>query len=153
METVKGQMDAKGRKIGVVVSRFNELVTKELLEGALDELAAHGNPKVVVAHVPGAWEIPPTVKAMIEGQKVEGVIALGCILQGKTSAAKVEAKDTSAALMKIQVKTGVPVTWGILTPDSQEQALERAGMKMGSKGREAASALIEVISVCDQLRS
>jgi 6,7-dimethyl-8-ribityllumazine synthase len=153
MDDIQGQMSAAGKTIGVVVSRWNELITKQLLEGALEELAAHGNPEVVVVHVPGAWEIPPAAKALIEDRGVDAVVALGCILMGATSAAKVEAKDTSAALMRIQLDTGRPVTWGVLTPDNQEQALERSGLKMGNKGREAASAAIEMVSVLESIRA
>ena len=151
METVQGQMTAAGNVIGVVVSRWNELVTKELLAGCLEELEAHGKPEVVIIKVPGAWEIPMAAKALIEKRKTDGVVALGCILQGATTHASMLAGDTSSALMNLQMTTGKPISWGILTPENQEQALERTGLKMGHKGREAAKALIEVLSAIDQL--
>ncbi len=148
---VRGKMDAKGKTIGVVVARWNELVTKELLEGALDTLAAHGATATVV-HVPGTWEIPVAATALVDDKKVDAVVALGCILQGQTTHAQLLAGDVSRALMKLQTRSGVPVAWGILTPDTQEQALERTGLKHGNKGREAASAAVEMIGVLAQLR-
>lgn len=147
-------MDAKGKRFAIVVSRWNELITKELLAGALDELAAHGEPEVEVLHVPGTWEIPVTVKALLdrpENRRPHGVIALGCILQGQTPHAKLLGADVGAALMSLQTQSGLPVAWGILTPDTQEQALERSGLKFGNKGREAALAAVEMASLLDKL--
>lgn len=151
MKQIEARMDASGKTFGVVVSRWNELITKELLEAALETLRKHGKPDVVLVQVPGTWEIPPAAKALIERKKVDGVVALGCILQGATVHAQMLASDVGSALMGIQVATGVPVAWGILTPESQEQALERAGLKHGNKGREAALACIEMVSVLSQI--
>jgi 6,7-dimethyl-8-ribityllumazine synthase len=153
METVQGQMSAAGMTVGVVVSRWNELITKELLEGALEELNAHGGPEVIVVKVPGAWEIPFAAKLLIEGRGVNGVVALGCILQGATPHAKMLAGDSGSALMNLQLSTGVPISWGVLTPDTQEQALDRSGLKMGNKGREAALALIEMMALAKSLNT
>lgn len=140
-------MDAAGKTFGVVVSRWNELVTKELLEGALDTLRSHGDPEVVLVRVPGTWEIPVAARALIEKRKVDAVVALGCILQGATPHAQLLASDVGSALMGLQTQTGVPVSWGVLTPETQDQALDRAGLKMGNKGREAALAAIEMSSI------
>lgn len=148
---ISPQISAKGKRIGIVVSRWNELVTRALLEGALDELAGLGNPKTVVVHTPGSWEIPLAAKALLEQQKCDGVVALGCILQGATTHAALLANDAGAALMNLQMSSGKPVSWGILTPESQEQALERAGMKLGNKGREAARAVVEMLSLLDAM--
>jgi 6,7-dimethyl-8-ribityllumazine synthase len=145
-------MDASGKRFTIVVSRWNELVTKELLAGALDELRRFGDPEVEVVRVPGTWEIPIVVGAILKRDvKPNGVIALGCILQGQTPHAQLLGADVGSALMSLQVQYGVPVTWGILTPDTQEQALERAGLKLGNKGREAAQAAIELASVLERL--
>ena len=147
-------MDAKGKRIAVVVSRWNELITKELLEGAVDEIGRHGASAEVV-HVPGTWEIPVAAKALLdraEAKRPHGIVALGCILQGQTPHAKLLGGDVGSALMGLQVSSGVPIGWGILTPDTQEQALERAGLKMGNKGREAALATLEMVSVTSQIR-
>lgn len=152
MESIDAGMDAAGMRFGIVVARWNELVTKQLLEGALDTLSHHGGPQVVVAHVPGAWEVPPVAKALIEARSVHAVVALGCIIQGATPHAGFLAADVGSALMRLQVETGVPIAWGILTPDTAEQALERAGLKMGNKGREAAEAAISAATTLRRIR-
>ncbi|HRK21937.1 MAG TPA: 6,7-dimethyl-8-ribityllumazine synthase, partial [Fimbriimonadaceae bacterium] len=131
-------MSASGRRFAVVVSRWNELITKELLAGAMDELQRHDAKSIEVVHVPGTWEIPVAVQALLArpaSNRPHGVVALGCILQGATSHAALLAADVSSALMRIQTDSGVPVTWGVLTPENQEQALERSGLKLGNKGR------------------
>jgi 6,7-dimethyl-8-ribityllumazine synthase len=149
---IRGRMDASGKRIAIVVSRWNELVTKELLAGALDELKRMGDPEVEVIHVPGTWEMPPVVRALVTRErKPEAVIALGCILQGQTPHAKLLGGDVGGALMNLQTTSGVPVAWGVLTPDTQDQALDRAGLKYGNKGREAAQAAVELASVLEQI--
>jgi len=146
-------MDAKGKRFGVIVSRWNELITKELLDGALEALKKHGEPEVEVVHVPGTWEIPVVARSMLSrnNNRPNAIAALGCILQGQTPHAKLLSSDVGAALMQLQVETGVPISWGILTPDTQEQALERAGLKHGNKGREAALAAIEMANVVERI--
>ena len=153
MKAVDGMMDASGRRVGIVVSRWNEYVTKMLLEGALDELKTHGGPQVTVVRVPGAWELPLAVKALIEDEKVDAVIALGCILQGATSHAAQLTEDVSSSLMRMQIETRTPIAWGVLTPETQEQAIERSGMKLGNKGREAALAAVEMMNVLSAMRN
>lgn len=146
-------MDAKGKRFAVIVSRWNELITKELLEGALEALRRHGDPAVEVVHVPGTWEIPVAARAMLsrKANRPNAIVALGCILQGQTPHAKLLSSDVGAALMGMQVESGVPIAWGVLTPDTQEQALERAGLKHGNKGREAALAAIEMASIVEKI--
>ncbi len=146
-------MDAAGKRFAIVVSRWNELITKELLDGAVSELRRCGDPEVEVVHVPGTWEMPPVVKALVTraSNRPDAVIALGCILQGQTPHAKLLGADVGSALMNLQVSHGVPIAWGVLTPDSQDQALERAGLKLGNKGREAAQAAVEAASLLEQL--
>lgn len=151
MEKLEGRLDASGKRIGIVVGRWNELITKELLEGALDALRQCGDPEVLVAYVPGAWEIPIAAARLIEKRQTQAVVALGCILQGQTAHAGLLASDVGAALMALQARTGVPVAWGVLTPQTQEQALERSGVKKGNKGREAAMAAVEMISLLEQI--
>lgn len=152
MDTLEPGMDASGKKFGIVVCRWNEYVNQMLLEGALDELKKHGDPEVLVVKVPGTWELPLAVRALIESGKVDAVVALGTILQGATAHADMLASDVSTALMQMQVELKAPIAWGILTPDTQEQAIERAGMKLGNKGREAALAAIEMANVLGSLR-
>ena len=145
-------MDAKGKRFAIVVSRWNEFITKQLLEGAIDEFARHGDPDIEVVWVPGTWEIPPTIASLLTCKtKVDGIVALGCILQGATVHAQLLANDVGAAIMNLQIEHKTPISWGILTPESQDQALERAGMKLGNKGREAALAAIEMSSVLGQI--
>ncbi|WP_025228135.1 6,7-dimethyl-8-ribityllumazine synthase [Fimbriimonas ginsengisoli] len=152
MREILGRMDASGKRFAVVVSRWNELVTKELLAGALDELRRFGDPEVEVVHVPGTWEIPIVVRKLVtRDNRPDAVLALGCILQGQTPHAKLLGSDVGAALMSLQVEHGVPIAWGVLTPDTQDQALDRSGLKYGNKGREAAQAAIELASVLERL--
>ena len=149
---MRGKMDATGKRIAIVVSRWNELVTKELLAGAVDELKRLGDPAVTVVHVPGTWEIPPVVRKLVASENPpSAVIALGCILQGQTPHARLLGGDVGGALMGLQTSYGVPISWGVLTPDTQDQALDRAGMKFGNKGREAAQAAVELASVLEQI--
>jgi 6,7-dimethyl-8-ribityllumazine synthase len=152
MNVIRGNMDASGKRFVIVVSRWNEAITEALLSGALDELARHGDPEVTVVHVPGTWEIPPVVSELLSRhERPDAVIALGCIMQGQTPHARLLGGDVSGALMGLQVQYATPVAWGILTPDTQEQAWDRAGLKMGNKGREAALAAIELSSALDRL--
>lgn len=154
MKPVAGKMDAKGKRFAIIVSRWNELVTKALLEGALDELDRHGAKEVETVQVPGTWEIPVAARALANragDERPAAMIALGCILQGATSHAELLASDVGSALMQLQTTTGIPISWGILTPESQADALERAGLKMGNKGREAALAAIEMASLVQRL--
>jgi len=149
---IHGRMDASGKRFAIIVSRWNELVTKALLEGALDELKRYGDPEVTVIHVPGTWEMPPVVRALLSSEsRPNAVIALGCILQGQTPHAQLLGSDVGSALMTLQTEFGVPVAWGVLTPDTQDQALDRSGLKFGNKGREAALAAIELASVLERL--
>lgn len=152
MEPIEGRAEGGGKHVGVVVARWNELVTKELLEGCLDELKQCGGPEVTVVRVPGSWEIPLAAAALVERGDVDGIVALGCILQGETSHAGQLAGDVSGALMSLQNASGIPVAWGVLTPDTADQALDRAGLKAGNKGREAARAVLETVSLLGRLR-
>lgn len=146
-------MDASGKHFAIVVSRWNELVTKELLAGALDELKRFGDPEVTVVYTPGTWEFPPVVKQLLTGDNPpDAVLALGCILQGQTPHAKLLGSDVGGALMSLQVEYSTPIAWGVLTPDSQDQALDRSGLKFGNKGREAAQAAVEMSSALAQIK-
>jgi 6,7-dimethyl-8-ribityllumazine synthase len=147
----QGRIEGSGRKFVVITSRWNELVTKALHEGAVETLTQAGA-TVEEISVPGTWEIPVALRAVLNrAEKPAGIVALGCILQGQTTHAQLLAGDVAGALMSLQVETGIPIAWGILTPDTAEQALDRAGMKMGNKGREAASAALEMADLVSQL--
>lgn len=154
MSPIAGTMSATGKRFAIVVSRWNEFVTKELLEGALDEFSRHGATKVEVFSVPGTWEIPVIARALLDRvstKRPHAIVALGCILQGQTQHAQLLGSDVAGALMGLQTSTGVPISWGILTPDTPDQALDRAGLKLGNKGREAALAAIEMSSLLAQI--
>jgi len=147
---IEGNMDASGLRFAVVASRWNEFVTERLVEGALRAFRMHGQPNVEVVWVSGAWEIPIAALSATRAG-VNGVVCIGCILQGATIHAQQLSNGVAAALGELTLRTGVPMTWGVLTCATQEEAIERAGMKLGNKGEEAALAAIEAASVRAQL--
>ncbi|HNV86009.1 MAG TPA: 6,7-dimethyl-8-ribityllumazine synthase [Candidatus Omnitrophota bacterium] len=153
MKTYEGNLSGKGKKIGIVVSRFNELVTQRLLGGALDQLKRHGVSEndVEVAWVPGAFEIPVVSLKMAKLKKYHALIALGCIIRGETDHYEQVAGAVSRGLENISVETGVPVIFGILTCENLEQAINRAGAKSGNKGSQAALAAIEMADLLKSL--
>lgn len=151
LPTSEGEVDRRTRRVAVVVSRWNEFVTRELRHGAEDVLRSAGC-EVEVFEVPGAWEMPVLVGALLKRKaSYSAVVALGCILQGETPHARQLASDVASALMRLQVEHGVPIAWGVLTPDTPEQAIDRAGMKLGNKGREAAHAALEMAGLLSEI--
>ena len=153
MPTYEGRLDAAGMRIAVVVSRFNELVTKQLVAGALDCLRRHGGDEeaAVVAWVPGAFEIPLAAKRLAATGDYDAVVCLGAVIRGVTGHFDHVAGQAAAGVARAALDTGVPVIFGILTTDTLEQALERAGSKAGNKGHEAAAAAIEMVSLLRQI--
>lgn len=148
----EGQVTAAGVRFGIVVARFNELVTKELLHGAEDAIRRHGgNGSIDVAWVPGSFEIPVVAQRMAGSGKYDAVICLGALIRGATSHYDHLASSVTGALQSISVQTGLPVINGVLTVESIEQALERAGTKAGNKGYDAAVTAMEMVSVLRQL--
>lgn len=147
--TLEGKLDATGARFAIVVSRFNSLVTQELLAGALDTLRRLNadTDKIDVAWVPGSFELPVAVKAFAESGSYDAVIALGCIMKGQTTHDQHIAGEAAKGLGQVALATGVPIGFGVLTPDTLEQALDRAGMKAGNKGAEAALAAAEMVSL------
>lgn len=152
---IQGKLTAGGLRIGIVVARFNELVTQQLLAGAENAFVRHGGDadNIDVAWVPGAFEIPIVVKRMAGSARYDAVIALGALIRGATSHYDVLASSVTSALESISVDEGVPVINGVLTVENIEQALERAGTKAGNKGYDAAVTAIEMVSVLKQLSS
>ena len=153
MKEIRGQLNGAAFRVAVVVSRWNELVTKELLAGALDELGRMGVVAIDVVSVPGTWEIPVAVRGILNriSDQVDAIVALGCIMQGETAHAALLGGDVSGALMGLQTSSGIPIAWGILTPVTLDQALDRAGVKQGNKGREAAQAAVEMASLLQSI--
>lgn len=151
---IQGHLTAAGLRIGVVVARFNELVTRQLLRGAEDAWIRHGgDPEAVdVAWVPGSFEIPLVAQQMARSGQYDAIVCLGALIRGATSHYDHLASSVTGALQGIAVQTGVPVINGVLTTESIEQALERAGAKAGNKGHDAAVTAMEMASVLRQLK-
>jgi 6,7-dimethyl-8-ribityllumazine synthase len=154
-QTIEGKLEATGLRFGVVVSRFNDLLTGRLLEGAMDCLLRHGarDEDVVVAKVPGAWEIPFVVQRLVASGKVDAVIALGVLIRGATPHFDFIAAENAKGLAQVALGGNVPVSYGVLTCDTLEQALERSGSKAGNKGWQAAQAAIEMVQLYRTLGS
>ena len=144
--TYEGMLDAKGFRFGLVVSRFNELLTGRLLEGALDCLARHGADEddLTLVRVPGAWELALVAGRLAQSGKVDAIVALGVLVRGATPHFEVLAAETAKGLAQVGLASGVPVSFGVLTCDTLEQALERSGAKAGNKGWQAAQSAIEM---------
>jgi 6,7-dimethyl-8-ribityllumazine synthase len=150
---LQGNMNAAGKKFGIIVSRFNEFITSKLLDGAIDAIVRHGADEkyVTVAWVPGAFEIPSVAQKMATSNKYDAVICLGCVIRGHTPHFDYVAAEVSKGVAAAGFKSNVPVIYGVLTTDSIEQAIERAGTKAGNKGAEAAIAAIEMSNLYQQL--
>jgi 6,7-dimethyl-8-ribityllumazine synthase len=151
---IEGNLDAKGLTFGIVVSRFNSFICERLLEGALDALIRHGanEADITVARIPGAFEIPLAAKTMAASQKFDAVICLGAVIRGSTPHFDYVASEVSKGVASVSLDSGVPVAFGVLTTDTIEQAVERAGTKAGNKGFEAAVTAIETVNVIKALK-
>jgi 6,7-dimethyl-8-ribityllumazine synthase len=149
VRTVEGSMDAKGRRFGIVVSRFNSFITDRLLQGALDCLQRSGakHDDLTIVRVPGAFEIPSAARTLAESKRVDAVICLGCLIRGETSHFDHIATETTRGIGQSAQDTGIPHAYGVLTCDTLEQAIDRAGLKAGNKGFEAAMAAIEMANM------
>lgn len=150
----EGNLISEGLKYGVVVGRFNEFISSKLLGGALDAFKRHGanEDDVDVAWVPGAFEIPLIAQKMAESGKYDAVITLGAVIRGSTPHFDYVCNEAAKGVASIALKTGVPTIFGVLTVDSIEQAIERAGTKAGNKGYEAAASAIEMANLTRQLQ-
>jgi 6,7-dimethyl-8-ribityllumazine synthase len=149
MTVYEGDLIGSGLKIAIVVSRFNELLSSRLLGGAKDALARHGvdDGDVDVAWVPGAFEIPMVAKRLAKSERYDAIIALGVVIRGATPHFEYVASEVSKGVAQVSLKTGVPVAFGVVTADSIEQAVERAGTKQGNKGWDAAVSAIEMANL------
>jgi 6,7-dimethyl-8-ribityllumazine synthase len=145
-------LDASGMKFAVVCARFNSFVTDRLLEGALDALKRAGAIDVEIVKVPGAWELPMAAKAIAQHKKPDAIIALGAVIRGDTPHFDYVAGQAAAGLMAVQLETGIPVAFGVLTTNTEQQALDRAGGKDGNKGYDAAITAIEMAEKIRRLR-
>jgi len=148
----EGVLLGKGLKFGVVVSRFNEFITKKLLDGAQDALLRHGvsEDDIDIAWVPGSFEIPLVAKKLAQTKKYDAVICLGAVIRGATPHSEYIAAEVTKGIAKVGLETGLPISYGVITPDTLEQAIERAGTKAGNKGFAAA---VDAIEMANLLRS
>ncbi|MDR7077581.1 6,7-dimethyl-8-ribityllumazine synthase [Neobacillus niacini] len=146
----EGNLVGSGLKVGIVVGRFNEFITSKLLSGAQDALIRHGvsETDVDLAWVPGAFEIPLVAQKMANSKKYDAVITLGTVIRGSTPHFDFVCNEVAKGVSKITLSTGIPVIFGVLTTDSIEQAIERAGTKAGNKGWDSASVAIEMANLC-----
>jgi 6,7-dimethyl-8-ribityllumazine synthase len=154
-KVIEGKLDGKGLRFAIVVSRFNSLITERLLSGSLDALSRTGVAleDVEIVKVPGSWELPVVVREIASQKRVDGVICLSTVIRGDTPHFDYIAAEASKGLGQISMETGIPIAFGVLTCDSLEQAIDRAGAKSGNKGFDAAMTAVEMGNVMRQLRS
>lgn len=153
MNTVEGKLVAKDVKIGIVAGRFNEFIVSKLVSGAMDGLLRHDvkEEDVTVAWVPGAFEIPVAAKKMAKSGKYDAVICLGAVIRGATSHYDYVCAEVSKGIASVSLETEIPVMFGVVTTDTIQQAIERAGTKAGNKGYDCALGAIEMINLLNQL--
>ncbi|WP_018994196.1 MULTISPECIES: 6,7-dimethyl-8-ribityllumazine synthase [unclassified Thioalkalivibrio] len=156
IETLEGEFtDAANHRYGLLLARFNSLIVERLLEGAVDTLKRHGvaEKNLTIARVPGAYELPLAAQAMARSGRYDAVIALGCVIRGSTPHFDYVAGEAAKGLAQVQMTEDLPISFGVLTTDSIEQAIERAGTKAGNKGADAAMGAIEMVSLMRKLRA
>jgi 6,7-dimethyl-8-ribityllumazine synthase len=152
--TYEGKVLAKGKRFGIVVARFNEFVSERLLEGAQDGLLRHGADEkdITVVRVPGSFEIPYAANRLAKSKKFDAVICLGAVIRGTTPHFEYVASEVAKGVASTSLSTGVPTIFGVITADSIEQAIERAGTKEGNRGRDAAITAIEMADLFARLK-
>lgn len=153
MKTVEGQLNAKGLKIAIVAARFNDFIVDRLISGAVDYLVRHGGSEddLTLVRLPGAFEMPIVAQKLARSGDYDGVVVLGAVIRGATPHFDYVCNECAKGVAQASMETGVPMGFGLLTCDSLDQAIERAGSKAGNKGVEAASAMLETIRVMEQL--
>ena len=154
MRIYEGKLVSNNKKYGIVSGRFNEFIGGKLLSGALDALKRHGvsDDDIEISWVPGAFEIPLVAKKMAESKKYGAVICLGAVIKGATPHFDYVSSEVSKGIANVSLETGIPVIFGVLTTDTIEQAIERAGTKSGNKGFDAACTAIEMVNLIDDLQ-
>ena len=155
VKTIEGNYNNGAASYGIAVARFNSFIVDSLLAGALESLAKHGvmDKDITIVKVPGAYELPLAVQKMVEGDRFDAIIALGAVIRGGTPHFEYVAGECVKGLSQASLGSGKPVGFGVLTVDSIEQAIERAGTKAGNKGAEAASSVLEMLSLMRQLET
>jgi len=154
VKTIQGELIAKGKRFGIVASRFNDFITKKLLEAALDTLMRHGakESEIEVVWVPGSFEIPLVADKMAKSKKYNAVICLGTVIRGSTPHFDYIASEVAKGIARVNLDSGIPVIFGIITADNIEQAIERAGTKQGNKGKDAAASAIEMVNLLGEIK-
>ncbi len=155
INVIEGNKPCRDGKFAIVVSRFNSLICERLVEGPLDVLKREGEVKeenITLVRVPGAIEIPVVCEKLAKAGKVDAIIALGCVIRGATYHFEVVANECAKGLTQVTLQTGMPIANGVLTVDTLEQAVERAGSHAGNKGAEAASSALEMVNVINQIK-
>ena len=152
-KNIDGHMKADGLKVAIVATRFNDFIVDRLVGGAMDFLTRHGmNPDdAVIIRVPGAFEVPLVCKKAAESGKYDGIVAVGCVIRGGTPHFDYVCSECAKGVAQVELASGTPIGFGLLTCDNLEQAIDRAGVKAGNKGVEAASAMLETVRVLEQL--
>jgi 6,7-dimethyl-8-ribityllumazine synthase len=153
LQIIEGQLSAKGKSFGLIVSRFNDFICERLQNGAIDALKRNGADEsdITIVKVPGAFEIPLIAQKMASSEKYDAIIAIGAVIRGSTSHYDYVCAEVSKGIASVSLNTGTPVLFGVLTTDTIEQAIERAGSKAGNKGFEAAMAAIEMVKILENL--
>jgi len=153
VKTIEGQLDAKGLKFAIVAARFNDFIVDRLISGAVDYLVRHGASKddLTLVRLPGAFELPIAAQKLARSGSYDGIVVLGAVIRGATPHFDYVCNECAKGVAQASMESGVPMGFGLLTCDSLDQAIERAGSKGGNKGVEAASALLETVRVLEQL--
>lgn len=153
-KAIEGKLDAKGLKIAIIISRFNRFISQRLLEGAMDCIQRHNGTEkdTSIFWVPGSFELPMVSRRIALSEKFDGLICLGAVVRGETPHFDFVSQETSKGIARLSYDTGVPVGFGIITADSTDQAIERAGLKSGNKGWDAALSTIEQINLLKQIK-
>jgi 6,7-dimethyl-8-ribityllumazine synthase len=154
VKIIEGNLIVKGKKFGIVASRFNDFITKELVSGCLDMLQRHGAQEqdLTVFWVPGAFEIPTVVQKIAKSKSYDALICLGTVIRGSTPHFEYIASEAAKGIARVSQDSGLPVVFGIITADTIEQAIERAGTKEGNKGQDAALSAIEMVNLLAQIK-
>ena len=154
IKTIEGNLIAKGKKFVIAASRFNDFITKQLIDGCLDTLIRHGadKEKIELVYVPGAFEIPLIAQKLARTKGFDAVICLGAVIRGSTPHFDYVASEVSKGVAQVSLDTGIPVIFGVITADTIEQAIERAGTKDGNKGKDAAISAIEMANLVQQIK-
>ncbi len=155
MKVIEGELRAEGKRFALIVSRFNELISKKLLEGAIDCLKRHGTEEdnITIVWTPGSFEIPYIANILAQKKEYDALICLGAVIKGDTPHFNYIANEVSKGIAKISMEKGIPVIFGVLTTDNLEQALERAGAKAGNRGFQAALSAIELVNLTKKVVS